>query len=115
YFLRGCITAAETQIVRDSLHAGAVCRKDGLCVRDERGELGPGIRSLRICRDRRLDYRGGSLLPRRSRLRRNLLGGENLHKRVHRYKLTRGRGDQRIAAQRGDSVCGGSRITQQSL
>ena len=111
-FAGGHVTAAEPEVVRDSPHPDAVSGEGRLGVRQQRGEIGPGIRPLRVFGDRGADHCGGSLAP-RGQLRGHLIGGDRLHQPVHRYRPVDGRADQRIPAQRGDRVLGCQRVLQQ--
>ena len=81
-------------------------------MRQQRRERRPVRWLPRVAGQRGLDQGGGSLLPLASRVRRYLGEGNGLDQAVHQHSVPI-RGDQRVAAQRGDRIPHSYRITQQ--
>jgi len=77
------ITAAESDVAGDPLHAIGGTGESCLGVRQQRRENGPGSRVLRVIRDRGLDYSGGRLTPPCGYLLRHLIECDRLHQTVH--------------------------------
>jgi len=67
-------------------------------VRQQPGEIGPGIRLSRARRDGRLDQGGSGPWPLVSQLSGYLIGGNGLYQPVHRHRPVPGWADKRVSA-----------------
>ena len=108
----GCMAAAEPKIGGDAPHANTVCGEGCLGVRQQQRIHRPCPRLRCVLREGSLDQGRGGLPPRLGQILRHLTERHGLYQPVHRHRPVRRRADQRVPAQRGDSVAGCQRVIQ---
>ena len=84
-FAGGHVIAAVPEIGGDLRNSRRYPRCGLPGVRQQRGEIGPGLRLSGVVGDRGLDQGGSSLPPLLGQLRGHLIGGDGLHQPVHRH------------------------------